>query len=653
MATNATGFDLNVKGATNLVESSTNKVAAEGGETPEGIIGDKLDVLDLPMSDGELLRLKKDWEKRYAPYEAKIKAIFDANLNSYLGKTNSLSVADENRITAANLQFEAEETFLAAALAQNPDPVVYSDNTKEGVGVAEAVQTMLRFHAQVLLLRRKLEVMTRQWSIYQLGVLKMGWNDEIKDVCVENRKVQDFIFDPDGYVDVYGDFCGWMGERIYITAEKLIELFPEKEGDILLELATKEEVTPKLGTTICYTEWWTDKYCFSTFKDIVLDKHKNEYFKYNEEDEEIPFLNHFATPKKPYVFLSIFSLQEQPHDITGLVQQNIPNQKKISRRVEQLDANISQSNNGVAFSENNFTQETARQASDALTKGVGKVLVPEGGPIAEAIVRIGAPALPNAFFDELEASENHLRSSWGTQGISSQQQKPDTTARGMVMNQQRDTSRIGGGITDVIEQSVAVGVYNWLVQLYKVFYDEKHWAAILGHSKAVEYIELSSMDLRRQVVVGVTPNSMKPRDELTVMNQAQELFQMGAIGPKTLLETLDFPDPDEAAADGVLWKLAPMQYFQLNFPEEWQKLQMLAMQQQQGQTPPSPEVQQAQQTAVGGAQERAQSAQLHAQKVRQNEEAHASKQKAFTEMASARLAKLQMPPTATKGAENK
>lgn len=648
MATNENAFDLNVRGASNLVESSTNKLAQGESVTPEGVAGPKVDILDLPMTDVELLRLKRDWEKRYAPYEAKIKPIFQENIQSYLGKTSALSLADKNKITAANLQFEAEETFLAAALAQNPDPVVYSTNDKLGNTIAESVQTMLRFHAQILLLRRKLETMTRQWSIYQLGVLKMGWNDEINDVSVENRKIQDFVFDPDGFVDVYGDFTSWLGERIYVTAERLIELFPDKEEEIKAALFEKEEDKKgKLGTMVCYTEWWTDKYCFSTFKDVVLDKHKNEFYNYSEDPEEDvePNVNHFAVPKKPYVFLSIFSLQEQPHDITSLIQQNIPNQKKISELTEQIHANVMMSNNGIAFSENNFTQETARQAMGAMRKPGGSVLVPEGGPIGEAIVKFQATPFPDAAFNDMENTENHLRSSWGVQGIVSQPQKSDTTARGMILNQQRDTSRIGGGITDIIEQSVAVGVYNWLVQLYKVFYDEKHYASILGHGKAVQYVELSKMDLNVMLVIGVTPNSMKPRDELTVMNQAQELFQLGAIGPKTLLETLDFPDPDEAAGDGVLWKLDPMAYLQLNFPELYSQVQQIAMNQQaQQQQQMQQQAAEGQQKLQAGAQNQAQAANAHAQEVRQKEEMHQAKLKHFNETASAKLSKLKLPP---------
>ena len=573
------GFSLNIAGVSDLVQSGVNKVSGSGGESPEGSSSERFDVLDLDLTDEELLKLRDNWEKAYAPYEGKLKPTFTRNLKSYLGRQTDNTLAGEENVMAANLQFESEETFLAAALAEDPSPVVYSDNSPEGNAISEAVQTMLQFHADQLILRRKLALMVRQWSIYHLGVIKVGWNSVINDVAVENRKIQDFVFDPNGYVDAYGDFSSWLGERITVTAEKLIELFPKSKAEITLD------VEGALGTEVVYTEWWNDDYCFSTYKKLILDKHKNEYFNY-EETQELDILgnsmsmqktrNHFAVPKKPYVFLSVYSLQERPHDITGLIEQNIPNQTKINRRTEQIDNNLSQSNNGIAFSENNFNQETAKQASNALTKGVGKVLVPQGGPIGEAIVRIPAPNIPAGFFTELEQSMNNLRSSWGIQGIASQQAKEDQTARGMILNQSHDTSRIGGGIGAAVEQ-VAKNIFNWLTQLYHVFYDQKHFAAVMGTGKSVQYVTLTSQDMDRQLIVSISPNSMKPKDEVSKMNMAQNLYKAGAIGPKTLLEALDFPNPDESAADGVLWKIAPQQYLQLNFPELFAQLQQMMM----------------------------------------------------------------------------
>lgn len=588
-------FALNVRGVTDLVENPINKVRSSAGGSPEGQAGQRIDALDLDMTDEELLRLRNQWEQDYASYEGKIKPIWEKNLESYLGKRKDGQWLADNGPVAANIQFEAEETFLAAALAKNPEPVVWADNTPEGNAIANSVKTMLAFHSDQLVLRRKLALMVRQWSIYHLGVLKYGWNPKINDVAIENRRIQNFVFDPNGYVDAYGDFIGRLGERVKVTADKLIELYPEFEEYIL------SQVDGKLGTEVIYTEWWSadDTFTFTTFKDKVLDKHKNQYFKYSEvltdplTGEEAldpqngePLMtkvrNHFAQPKKPYTFLSVFSLQEQPHDITGLVEQNIANQQKITNRTEQIDFNVGASNNGYAYSEDNFNQETAKQASGARRKG-NPILVPSGGPIDKAIMPLPAQDLPAAIFNEVEIAKNDLRSSWGIVGISATPEDDDNTVRGEIIEQANDTTRIGGGVGDAIEQ-VADNAFNWLVQLYYVFYDEQHFAAIMGNAKAVEYVTLSAADMDRQLIVSVAPDSLKPRDEVTQINMAQALFDKGAIGPKTLLKMLDFPNPDEAAADGVLYRMDPAAYFRINFPEEFMRMQQAMMQTMQEQT---------------------------------------------------------------------
>lgn len=583
-------FALNIRGATDLVENQTNKVQTGGDGSPEGQTSERYDALTLDMNDKELLRMRDEMEKRYAPYEGKIKPIWTRNLESYLGRRpDGQWLTGDNGTVAANLQFEAEETFLSAALAKNPEAVVYADNTPEGNAIATAVKTMLAFHADQLVLRRKLAMMVRQWSIYHLGVLKHGWNPKINDVAIENRRIQNFVFDPDGFVDAYGDFIGSCGERVEVTAEKLIDLYPEHKAYISLE------VDGQLGTKVTYTEWWSgdDKFTFTTFKRVVLDKHKNQYYNYSEpaldplsgqpatdpitnEPVMTKANNHFATPKKPYTFLSVYSLMEQPHDVTGNIEQNIPNQNNITRTTDQVAYNTGASNNGYAYSMDNFNQETAKQASNARRKG-NPILVPSGGPIERAIFPLPAQPLPDSVFNSLEITKNDLRGSWGIQGIAAQAQDEDQTARGMILNQSHDTTRIGGGVGDAIEQ-VADNVFNWLTQLYCVFYDEQHFAAIMGNAKAVEYVTLSSQDMDRQLVVSVAPDSLKPKDEVTQINMAQALFDKKAIGPKTLLKMLDFPNPDEAAADGVLYAIDPATYFRVNFPEEFARMQQAAMQ---------------------------------------------------------------------------
>lgn len=583
-------FALNIRGVTDLVENPINKVPGNDSASAEGQSGDRYDALAFNMSDEDLLRIRDDYESRYAPYEGKMKPVWTRNLESYLGKRADGQWLSSEGPVAANLQFEAEETFLSAALAKNPEPVVWADNTPEGNAIATTVKTMLAFHSDQLVVRRKLAFMVRQWSVYHLGVLKYGWHKvetedgrDVGDVDIANRRIQNFIFDPDGYVDAYGDFIGGLGERIETTAEVLIGLFPQHKEYI------SSQVDGKLGTKVVHTEWWSadDTFTFTTFKEKVLDKHLNQYFNYPEpmndpvagtpavdpmtgESMMTKVHNHFSQPKKPYTFLSVYSLQEQPHDMTGLVEQNIANQNKITNRSTQIDYNVSSSNNGYAYSEDNFNQETAKQASQARAKG-NPILIPSGGPIDKAIFPLPAQELPQAIFEEVEITKQDLRSSWGVQGISPQAHDDDSTARGMILQQSQDTTRIGGGIGQAIEQ-VADQAFNWLAQLYTVFYDEPHFAAIMGSAKAVEYVTLSNQDMNRQLIISVSPDSLKPKDEITQINLAQALFDKKAIGPKTLLKMLDFPDADEAAADGILYALDPMAYMQMNFPEYAQEL---------------------------------------------------------------------------------
>lgn len=581
-------IEQNIIGVQQLVGSKMNKVDYSATSQTEGAEGPFEDEFTLKLSDAELLRLANQAETEYRPYEAKIKLRQQANKTYYLGrqKEGSSFVTTDGQPISANLIFEAEETFLPAALSKNPEPVVWADNTPEGNKISTNVKTMLQYHADTLVLRRKLTLMTRHWSIYFIGVIKHGWDATIKEITSDVRDPQNFIFDPNGFVDCYGDYEGLLGERITLSASKLIELFPKHKAFITIV------VDGKLGTNVTYTEWWNDDYCFYTFKGIVLDKNVNPHFNQNKEEpvigvdgqEEMDYQgkvitqtveakNHFAKPKKPYTFITVFSLGEQPHDITGLIEQNIPNQRRVSRRTEQIDYNLSRQNNSDVFSEVNFNQETAKQAATALAKG-HPVLIPQGGPIDSAIRRLPAQGIDAAFFSELENSKADLRSIFGTQGITSTPTDEDQTARGMILQNQHDSSRIGGGIGDALEQ-VADNIFNWWVQLYYVYYDTPHLAAIMGQMKAVEYVTLQSQDLDRKLVVSVSPDSMKPKDETTQMNQALALVDKGMMDPKTLLTIMDFPDPQNTAAQVVLWNTNPQLYMQLNFPDLVQQIQAL------------------------------------------------------------------------------
>lgn len=580
---NEDSFTLNIEGAHDLISSGDNKVNINGSDGDEGIKGEYIDVLELPKSDEELKDLATKWEGISAEYTPKITPRQQKNKLYYTGRQRNAS-GQTDKIVSSNLIFEAEETFIPQALSKNPEPVVWSDNTDEGKEASNDVKTMIQYHADVLCLRKKLGVMVRHWSIYFIGVVKHGWDSKVKDIKTEIRKPQNFVLDPNGYIDEYGNYIGdYLGERIECTAEALIEMYPKHKDYIFIKC------DGKLGTTVVRTEWWTDEYCFTKFMDEILDKHKNEYFNYDTKDFSIdeygnntetatPGVNHFAVPKMPYTFLSVFSLQEQPHDITNLIEQNITNQDRINDRDDQISKNLRNGNNSIALSGQAFTVETAEQAARALEDG-DPVLVPNG-QVEGAIKRLPANDIPSAVFTSQQNDKDSLRSVFGTQGLSATRPDENTTARGMILNQSHDSSRIGGGVGDALEQ-VADNIFNWWLQLYCVFYDEPHYGAIMGNGRAVEYVALLNSNLTRKFVVSVAPNSMQPKDEITEQNLAIELANNGWLDPLTLFKKLNYPDPMDTAKRVTMWKISPQQYFMTYFPEA----------QPQGQTggaPPNP-----------------------------------------------------------------
>ncbi len=565
-------FALNMAGVENLISSGINKTR-DGDFLEEGTEGEYVDFLELPKTDDELLKLKDEYESKDASYSPKIKPRQDKNKVYYAGKQKRTE-QDSEKVVSSNLIFEAEETFIPQALSKNPEPVVFSDNTEEGKTASNDLKTMLQYHADVLCLRKKLGIMVRQWSIYFIGCIKHGWDKKVNDIKLELRRPQNFVFDPDGYVDEYGNFIGWLGERIESSAEKLIEEFPSSKEYI------ETKVDGKLGTTCVRTEWWNDDFTFTTFQDKVLDKYKNPFFNYGEEG-----VNHFGTPKMPYTFLSVFSLQERPHDITNLIEQNIPNQDRINDRDEQISRNLRSGNNSLVLSElYGWNSENAHEAAMAIEDG-DPILAPNEAD-EKSIRRLPASPLPSGVLDSLQIDKDTLRSIFGTQGISALPQEGDNpTARGQILDQSHDSTRIGGGIGDALEQ-VADNIFNWWAQLYAVFYDENHYAAIMGNGQAVEYVTLTSQDMIRKFVVSVSPNSMAPKDEVSERNLAIELANNGWLDPISLFKKLNFPDPLETAKMVTVFRTNPQLYLQMFFPQEAAQQQATGMPPPQGGVPP-------------------------------------------------------------------
>jgi len=334
-------------------------------------------------------------------------------------------------------------------------------------------------------------------------------------------------------------------------------------------------------------EWWTPTYMCWKFESTILLKKKNPHWNYDKteipevtdlasegvsvddygnataEPVETKGINHFNVPKMPYSFLSVFNLGDQPMDKTSLIGQNLANQDRINKRDKQIDKNADRMNGGlvVSLARAGLTKEQATGVTRALRKG-GVVCIPDGAP-REAIDQYNPVGLPADVFNDRNDIRMRMRDIFGVSGSSQAGLKGEETVRGKIMSRGLDTDRIGGGVTEYLEQW-ADDWYNWYLQLLYVY------------DKDFQFIEGA---IPPKVIVSVKEGSLLPKDSTSIANQALELASLNRISNIDLYERLEWPNAKEVAANVWLEAKAP----QLLFKDNPLVQEVIAMQQQAAQ----------------------------------------------------------------------
>lgn len=567
----------------------------KGGLYPEnkqGVISEKLPELALPMSDEDIITLTQKWEKvwRDSAAKAEWEQQSEENEKYWLGKQFDGPKADKIRPMVDNILFEALETFLPQATRRNPEPLVTLDEAeKDSDGNENPVHTSyvgkvkgrLADLADKNKLRLKLKRAARQWSIYLLGVAKFGW-DLDRDIPVARIvRAKRLILDPEATIDEDGYSGEHIGEYRRLTASRILALMG-KDASPGAKKDVTDTVKDDLATVLQFIEWWTPEYMCWTLGKTVLLKKKNPHWNYGQPAEptvddygtEVPGvgtvegINHFSSPRMPYAFLTVFNLGDQPMDKTSLIGQNLSNQDLINKRNKQIDRNADSMNGGMVVSgeRSGLTQPQAKNVSEALRKG-GVVFIPSGAP-RDAVDTYAPPALPSDVFNQLADTRARLRDIFGVKGSSQAGLEGEETVRGKILGRTLDTDRIGGGVTEYLEQ-FADDIYNWLVQLLYVY------------DSAFQFVEGGRPP---RIVVSVKEGSLLPKDSTSIANQALELAKLNRISTLDLYKRLEYPNPEEMAANVWLEVNAPQLLYKGNpLVQQALLMQQEAMQQQQEQ----------------------------------------------------------------------
>lgn len=552
-----------VKGALGL-NQDYNKISDVGAN---GLGGDSTDApgeYKSKYTNEEASSLRKQWKSTYASYGGDIEKSRKLSYDYWIGKQKSDTLEDISGYdTVDNRIFNAVETFLPIATRANPDPLVKSDSSPEGLELSKNVKNALVDWADKTKFRMKLKKGTRHWTLNRLGVWKISYNVLKDEIECEAENPKSMKFDPDGYWDDAGLFRGeWLSLDKKLSAAVLLEMFPKFEEKI------KTQANNQMSRKLTLEEWWyrgTEVFYFIGDESVGTFKNPNwnydgEMLRTDPETQEeisVPIIgqNHkFGTnqPMFPFVGLSVFSTDEHPHDDTSLIIQNIPLQDLTNKRLRQIDRNADSQNNGMIVSGDYYTKEQAAEVSTFLRKG-GTVWQPSGD-VNRGSRRDAAPQLPGDIYEQLNDTRAQLDGIFGISGSTPEGIQDEDTVRGKIMVSQQDGSRIGGGVTEYLEQC-ADTIYNFVVQFMYVYYDEPHYVSAMGQNGAAEMIQLRNTDFTLDVNVTVKEGSLIPKDPLTERNEAMDLWTAQAIGLPELYSKLDFADPMESAEQTLEWQM--------------------------------------------------------------------------------------------------
>lgn len=544
----------------------------------------------------------------------------DANEDYWKGKQYDQPGIDTRRSLVDNAIFEGLETYLPQVTRRNPDPMVVlaaeeDQDSKPNQQYVQALQHELADVADDLTMRLKMKAAARHKELYLLGVVKYSWDIDKDKPMMKIVRPRKIILDPDATVDEDGYTGSRIGEYRKLSASKLIKYTAVMPNATEIEAYITAEAKQELATELQFIEWWTNDYYFWKMGDKILLKRKNPHWNYDIKTAAAPSLptdsetepqepvnsdgmdptetqppapaegaggisippagantppvpeiapteenaepapptpqapephkaiNHFRSRKMPYALLVTFGLGKQPVDITSNIGQNLPMQDLINKRLRQIDKNADSMNQGlvVSLERSGLTKDEAKQVTEALRKG-GTVVVPAGAP-SDAVMRLPTPGLPNDVYNQLVDVRNRVRDIWGIRGSSPAGIANEDTVRGKLIVQGLDTDRIGGGISEYLEQ-LADQSYNWITQLLYV-YDDRYAAAFASGTPIPK------------VRVSVKEGSLLPTDATTIANQAISLADSGKMATLDLYKKLDYPNPEELAANVWLEVNAP------------------------------------------------------------------------------------------------
>lgn len=341
----------------------------------------------------------------------------------------------------------------------------------------------------------------------------------------------------------------WDWDGIYVTEEEEAQL-SEAEGEEKRQMMQ----TIKLDQSNRQPVVVEEKGMIAKAVDGVKSMFSGEE-EVNEGYEDTPtnykpyYYNFFDTPRKPYIFATIFNNENSPIGRTDMITLSAELQRGIDKRKMDIDENCEMVN-GILKVDSGVMPKQDAQRIRFETKGIIW-----GKDVKNGVTREVGSALPQMVFDDMIDSRNEIDNIMAaTSAFKGERQGQETKAGRLALIQQ-SYLRLNE-LVQVVDY-VSHEMFNWGMQLAKTRYTEAHYVKWMGKEEGQEMIEVIQDDFEDGQEITIIAGKTLPVDDEFKFEQAQNDVKEGYISPVDYLEIANYDNPKELSRNAVLYQQNP------------------------------------------------------------------------------------------------
>lgn len=271
------------------------------------------------------------------------------------------------------------------------------------------------------------------------------------------------------------------------------------------------------------------------------------------------YFNYFDSPRKPYIFATVFNNENSPVGRTDMIELSATLQRGIDKRKMDIDENCEMAN-GILKVDAGTMGKADAQRIRFQTKGIVW-----GKGVKDGVTRETGAALPEMVFQDMVDSRQEIDNIMAATSAFRGEREGQETKAGRLALIQQSYLRLNE-LVQVVDY-VYGECYGWAMQLSKSRYTEYRKASWQDDDGDYQEMEIIQDDFEDGQEVIIIPGKTLPVDDEFKFEQAQNDVMKGVISPVDYLKIAQYDDPVEMAKNSVIWGMNPAYAVGLS-PEE-------------------------------------------------------------------------------------